>query len=131
MAPGEAEQPGGLWVSGVWLGLFEASDELLVVGLDLRFVGIRVVAGERDDLSIVFDCQFGVAADLVDQTETGVSVVDAREASQQVVGGLFSFVAALRFVRHRQPGRQYRIGPAAPRPTRPSPVERRERRRRK
>ena len=72
--------------------MFEASDELLVVGLDLRFVGIRVVAGERDDLSIVFDCQFGVAADLVDQTETGVSVVDAREATQQVVGGLFSFV---------------------------------------
>lgn len=72
--------------------MFEASDEFLVVGLDHRFVGIRVVAGERDDPSIVFDCQFGIAADLVDQTETGVSVVDAREAFQQVVGGLFCVV---------------------------------------
>ena len=60
--------------------MFEASDEFLVVGLDHRFVGIRVIAGERDDLSIVFDCQFGIAADLVYQTETRVSVVDAREA---------------------------------------------------
>jgi hypothetical protein len=68
---------------GFGFGLFEVSDEFLVVGLDHRFVGIRVVAGERDDLSIVFDCQFGIAADLVDQTETGVSVVDAREAFQQ------------------------------------------------
>ena len=72
--------------------MFEASDELLVVGLDHRFVGIRVVAGKGDDLSIVFDCQFGIAADLVDQTETGVSVVDVREAFQEVVRGRFCVV---------------------------------------
>jgi hypothetical protein len=74
---------------------FEAVDEVLEVAHEPRVVEVRLVAGERDDTAVAFDCLVVVAFGLVEPAKALVAVMDAGEAGQNIVSGLFCLVVFL------------------------------------
>src|SRR5260370_29286541 len=88
-APGDAGQAGGpaSSISGSGGVRFKAVDQILEVIDEVRVVEVRLVAGERDDLSVAFGCVVVVAFGLVEPAKTLVAVMHGGEACQHLVGG--------------------------------------------
>src|SRR5260370_38165182 len=90
-APGDAGQAGGpaSSISGSGGLRFKAVDQILEVIDEVRVVEVRLVAGERDDLSVAFGCVVVVAFGLVEPAKTLVAVMHSGGAwPHPVVGPL-------------------------------------------
>jgi hypothetical protein len=88
-APGEAGGAGGpAGLIGSGSPRFQKIDQVLEVIDEVRVVEMRLVASERDDLSVAIGCPVVVAFGLVEPAETLVAVMHDGEASQNLIGGL-------------------------------------------
>ena len=71
---------------------FEAMDQILEVIDEVRVIEVRLVTGERDDLSVAFCRLLMVAFGLAEPAKTLIAVMHGGEAYQYFMGGLLGLV---------------------------------------